>query len=708
MPRNRNDTVRILAENWSAPVTTAPREAGRPLICIASTYTFHAPFLESELLPRFLGLKFDETEGVRPFVVEREQALATARVCVLVDANHFDPSQTTLRWDQLPVRVPGGAQHSKVVMLIWENFFDDENSAPRRLILDAIAFLQDVSSWVRASEAARGRLQGTLEDARARVRSWRQMPAYFKPRERPRVTFVGGLPGPRRGVARSPIQQMLELWGTRRVSEVTVMTPFVGDLVGTADPVVEKLLELPRTRETIGYLIVPGNPSEDETRSLVVGLPRRFLEAWSSAWRIDPSKAQTYVVPLCREGEPANRDLHAKGVLLAGDGAAMLFCGSSNFSPHGMGVGVANVEANLCYLDDHGIKRDGMRLEDRLPVDWDKDFCEGPIWPETAKPIEDESEGPDRPLPLVFLWAVYNQYTSVLTVAVDPKAEFPSEWSLRWPGEHPHDAAPLADHRQFSQPPPEGRIVLPLPASLRGANIAGLRLEWRDDDGVMQSATLPVHVESTEHLLPPKEFRSLTAGGIVNCLLSGREPAEWVEALERRQMADAEKGGLRDLDSLRAVDTSAYVLYRTRRFGAALAALGERLQRTVRTRDAIAYRLRQDPLGPRMFAEALVREWRDAKKDNGERADGPAVLLFNLAEIKLVLAHVARRIADERLRPVFRETIDEIDRHCIEIASGSEPPPPNLLDYLKAVNAKTDHLLGGTSAGTAERTLHAG
>src|SRR5947208_9708758 len=122
MPRNSNDGVRVFTGTWSAPVDPATGEVGRPLVCVASTYTFHAAFFESELLPRFLGLKFDDTESVRPFVVEREQALATARVCVLVDADHFDVSQSTLRWDQLPVRVPGGAQHSKVVVLFWENY----------------------------------------------------------------------------------------------------------------------------------------------------------------------------------------------------------------------------------------------------------------------------------------------------------------------------------------------------------------------------------------------------------------------------------------------------------------------------------------------------------------------------------------------------------------------------------------------------------
>lgn len=726
MPRSRSDTVQTLAGRWSVPVIAPIGEVGRPLVCVASTYSFHAPFIESELLPRFLGLKFDETEGVRPFVVEREERLATARVCVLVDADHYDPSQSTLRWDQLPVRVPRGAQHSKVVALIWENyarlivssanltrpgyrrnreiagvvdFYDHESSAPRRLVLDAIAFLQNVSEWVRASAKAKARLSEALEEARTRVRSWRKMPADFTPLERPRVTFVGGLPREKDGVARSPLEQVIEIWGTRRAREITVMTPFVGDLAGTSDPVVEKLLEIPRTRDVTGYLVVPGRPSEDDAKRMVAGLPRRFVESWSLAWRVDLSDVPTYVVPLCRSDETANRDLHAKGILVGGDGVAMLLCGSSNFSPHGMGVGVANVEANLCYLDNPDTKRNGLRLEDRLPVDWDKDFCDHPIWPETAEPIEDEQAGMDRPLPSAFLWAVYNQRTAVLTVAVDPSAEFPLEWSLRWPGERSDEAPPLADHRQHPRPPVEGCIVLQLATSLRGANIAGLRLLWRDEQGALQSATLPVHIESGDDLLPPEEFRSLTADGILECLLSGREPAEWVEALERRQAAGKGNTAAREIDSLRAVDTSGYVLYRTRRLGAALATMGERLLRTVRTRDAMAYRLRQDPLCPIALVEALVREWQNTVSGNGgSSAADPAVLLFSLAEINLMLAHVARRVSEAHLRPLFRETIEHIDRQCSEIASSSAPPP-NLRDYLTAVKGKYANLFEDSMGG---------
>jgi hypothetical protein len=720
MPRSNAKIAGTLANAWSAPSDLPVGSAGRPLFCVASTYTFHAPFFESELLPRFLGLKFDETEGVRPFVVEREQALATSRACVLVNADHLDPSQSTLRWDQFPVRVPGGGvQHSKVVMLMWENsarlivssanltrqgyrrnreiagvvdFYDHETSAPRKLIIDAIRFIQEVSAWVRASDAAVERFQQGIEGARGRLHDWRSIPADFRPREIPRVFFVGGLPRRNGGVARSPLDQLLDLWGSRRADEITVMTPFVGDLDGTVDPVVERLLRLPRTREATGYLVVPGQPSEKDTKRMVVGLPRRFLEAWASTWRTEPGTVPTYVVPLCRQGEKANRDLHAKGVLVAGDGFEMLLCGSSNFSPRGMGVGMANAEANLCYADDYNAKRNGLRLEDRLPVDWEQDLCETAIWPETAEPIDDEQPGTNQPIPEAFLWAVYNQRSAVLTIAMDTKVPPPAEWSMRWPGEGSEQTPPLLDHQRLPQPPPDGRVVLQLSASLRGANIAGLRITWRDEAGAMKSGLMPVHVESSEDLLPPEEFRSLTARGIVECLLSGREPAEWVAILESRQSDALAGSNSRELDSLRAVDTSSYMLYRTRRLGTALTAQGERLLRTVRTREAISYQLRQDPLGPRMLAEALIRESEAALLLNGNHGGDASVLLFSLAEISLMLAHVARRLTEARLRPLFWETVEEIDRMSDEWAKRAAPSS-NLKRYLATVRKKCTDLL---------------
>ena len=718
MARVSNETV-ALASYWSTPSGYASGEPGRPLICLASTYTFHASFFESELLPRFLGLKFDETEGTRPFIIEREQALAAARVAVLVDADHLDPSQTTLRWDQLPVRVPRGLQHSKVSLFLWENcarlivssanltrqgyrrnrevagvidFFDHESSAPRRILIDAVGFLRNLSASVRASVAVKERLMGCLSEVRSRVGSWRQMPTEFSARARPQVTFVAGLSGPRGNVANSPIEQLLELWGNRRADEVTVMTPFVGDLVETVDPVVNKLLELKRARDAVGYLVVPGRPSEDDPTSMLVGLPRRFLNAWSTGWGVEPSNVATYVVPLCRDDEKINRDLHAKGVLIGGDGTTLLFCGSSNFSPHGMGVGAANAEANLCYIDDTEAKRDGRYLEDRVPANWEKDLCSRTIWPEIAEPIDDEKPSTDRPLPPAFLYAIYNQCAATISIIVDATISFPIEWSLRWPGEAFGESPPIVDHLQYPRPPSDGRMVVQLPLSFRGANIAALRLIWQDEEGNMQSALLSVQVEDEDSLLAPAEFRSLTANGILECLLSGREPAEWIDVIERRQAALRANPSRPELDSLRAVDTSSYLLYRTRRLGTALAALGERLVRTVRTRQAIAYRLRQDPLGPLMLAEALVHEWEDATPQHESSESKRDALLFNLAEMNLTLAYAARRLNSANLLDLFYSTIDKVDAMSAAFVSGYTPPA-NLAQYLSAVRQKQGQLL---------------
>ncbi|HUI71858.1 MAG TPA: hypothetical protein VL354_15160, partial [Spirochaetia bacterium] len=162
-----------LTSYWSAPVPTAqPDEvsAGAPVACIATTYTFDAAFFEVDLLPRFLGLKFDHTEREISFLVEREQALGTVRACVLVDHTCVDARQTTLRWDQMAVRVPNGAQHAKIVVLVWERWlriivssanltrtgyrrnreiagvldvFDGKDSMPLQPARDVLSFLSD-------------------------------------------------------------------------------------------------------------------------------------------------------------------------------------------------------------------------------------------------------------------------------------------------------------------------------------------------------------------------------------------------------------------------------------------------------------------------------------------------------------------------------------------------------------------------------------
>ncbi|NCO35775.1 MAG: hypothetical protein GW893_18180, partial [Armatimonadetes bacterium] len=121
MGRRRKDEGQYLSDYWKPPSDThLEGGVGEPCACLGTTFEFDAGFFEAELLPRFLGLRFDHTENERTFILEREDALAKTRAAVLVDISKFDPGQTTLQWEQLPIQVPGGIQHAKLTLLVWQ------------------------------------------------------------------------------------------------------------------------------------------------------------------------------------------------------------------------------------------------------------------------------------------------------------------------------------------------------------------------------------------------------------------------------------------------------------------------------------------------------------------------------------------------------------------------------------------------------------
>jgi len=693
---------KTLTSYWSAPVPTGrPDEvsAGAPVACIATTYTFDAAFFEVDLLPRFLGLKFDHTEREVSFLVERELALGTVRACVLVDHTCVDARQTTLRWDQMAVRVPSGAQHAKIVVLVWERWlriivssanltrtgyrrnrevagvldvFDGKGSMPLQPARDVLSFLSDVAGtgWVKAHDAARERMISTLEFVRSRLGRWRQAPADFTLRELPRVSFVGGRPATNGRRMLSVIDQVADLWGNRRANEVTVLTPFVGETDSGMERLTSRLLNLSRrsSKSVATYLGIPGHPSEQaESGRMVSDLPLSFLKTWNTVWSEIQDGPAVFVVPPARSGEKLNRVLHAKALLLADGQREILTCGSSNFTPHGMGMGAANVEANLCYQDEIGPR---SRLDIRMPVIWygdDNDSCDDVFWPAKVDPPADES--PTQPaLPFVFKAVTFNEQAATLTVFFDTAHALPAIWSLARPGAKANDTGTIIlDSLQVKSVPTEGRRTVDMPGSLRGLTLTCVRVAWTDDAGQSQSGWLPVQTEGLEDLLPPEQFRGLTSDHIMNCLISGREPAELVDENENDLGHLSSAAELsRACDPLREIDTTGYTLYQIRKLGQTLAALAERLLRTVRTKEAVAYRLRQDPLGPVALADALTKDLTVEGQPPGTAQMLASQLAFSFAEIALTLAYACRRVradhnpGDHDVRPVYRDVVKNL------------------------------------------------
>lgn len=697
-----------LASYWMAPERDGG--VGEPVACLASTYTFHASLFENELLPRFLGLRYDQTERESIFVLEREDRLATITAAVFVDSTQVDSGQTTGRWSQVPVAVRGGCQHSKVTLLVWErfvrvvvasanlttsgyrknremaaafDFFDGEDSSPRELLANVLDFLNDeLLAYGLMPRATSARLAETIDGVRRRVRTWRSLPAAAD--KLPTVDFLPVLP-PRSGRrARGVLEALVDVWGNRRATDISVMTPFTGDSPEAVRTTMKALFEIPRTRDARGFLIVGGRPSADDEERFVADLPIWFRDEWAKGWKTEPADVSVYVVPPHRDDEPkAVRHLHAKAILVQSDDRTLLLMGSSNFSPHGLGIGAYNIEANVCFLarqPDHVTS-----LEGALPVDWNNDFADDVTWPEDSPPGAEDGPSQTPLLPAVFAWATYHDRLGKLTVGLDRSQTFPQRWSIRLPG-----ANLLLESESFEVRADMDRLDVTLGMEHRARRITCIVIDWIDFEGVKHEARLPTLVADDDELLAPEEFRALTCDGILDCLLSGRDPIEWGESQSRKTKSSANNV----FDPLKAIDTSTFTLYRTRRLGRALAALSRRLLATLRTPTAIRHRLERDPIGPVMFARAMVRDVEVA--DDSARA----ATVFALAELMLSLAHVGQRIDGKGklgLAPLFHNAVRTIDDLRQQYDLDERVTTGSLAAYVEDVRSKCALVLGRAS-----------
>ena len=702
MPKRRTTETPALASYWMAPDRDGG--VGEPIACFASTYTFHAAHFENELVPRFLGLRYDNTEREPVFVLEREDRLATVTAAVFVDASQVDGGQTTGRWLQVPVAVVRGCQHAKVTILVWERFirvivasanltrsgyrknremasilefFDADAAAPRDVLSDVLDFIDELMAFARMPPETAKHLAEALDATRRRARSWREMPSGTD--RPPSVKFVPVLPPRERRKGRGSIDAIVEGWGNRRATDITVMTPFIGDSPEAVRTTLRALLQIPRSREAKGHLVIGAAPHEDRT---VVDLPKWFRDEWMSAWSLHPSELSLFAVPPRRDGEPkAARSLHAKSILVESEDRTLLLMGSSNFSPHGLGEGAFNIEANLCFV---ARDRDQMlALECALPVDWAEDKVMDAEWPEDAKkPTEDgPSDAPS--VPPAFAWVTYHDVSRKLSIGLNLAAPLPSQWWVRLPGS---EVALLQ-----GPPAPEGdRIEVVLQNEKGARRVTAVTIAWKDDRGAVLQATLPTLVADEGELLAPEELRALGSDGILDCLLSGRDPIEWADARGNRRTSQTTD----PLDALKTIDTSSYTLYRTRRLGRALAALSRRLLSTLRTPAAIRHRLERDPVGPLMLADALVRE---AKASGGESS----ATAFGLAELSLCVAHVGARVDPKgklKLLPLFRHCLDAVDALRGELSDAAAGGA--LGKYVRDVQAKSAALVPAVEGAT--------
>src|SRR5438045_118386 len=114
MSPRKAETTGAMLELWRPS-----KGGGDPIGCLTTTYTFHAGLFDEQCLARFLEIESEPNREELPFLLERESRLGGVYAGVLVDHTQAGVEHS-YRWDVLAVRVPGGKQHAKVSLLVWE------------------------------------------------------------------------------------------------------------------------------------------------------------------------------------------------------------------------------------------------------------------------------------------------------------------------------------------------------------------------------------------------------------------------------------------------------------------------------------------------------------------------------------------------------------------------------------------------------------
>ena len=435
-----------------------PSDAGEPVGCLATTFTFDPGFFEEQCLSRFLRLDSLPERGGLAYLLERESRLGTVTASVLVDRSYAGVDHA-MRWDVLPVHIPGGVQHAKVCVLAWSeliriiissanlteqayrrNFesvsvFDARSDSREADVFDdCIGFISSLMTYTIGHDSdhpAVSRATSFLESVSDMLRGWSSSK---QKRNGIQVSFAATLPQDKTtGNGQSSLEAAMQFVRKAGNSPASafVASPFWDDAPSSdgTDLVVELSGKMGRGVTRTLHINVPA--LNDEKPASKLGAPRHLYEV--SCERFHRTTVAT--LPL-RDPDGNFRPWHAKMLRFEQQGYHAVMIGSSNFTRAGMGVGnTRNAEANVVYLVS----------KDAAPVTIGKLLG---VWPELDAVSDPDSvdwcgayqlpgmENGDTPpteiamLPLGFVTAVFRSGQSSELHLRFRSSRLPDEWSI--------------------------------------------------------------------------------------------------------------------------------------------------------------------------------------------------------------------------------------------------------------------------------------
>jgi HKD family nuclease len=352
-----------------------PDNAGEPVGCITTTFTFQADFFEEECLPRFLGMESNEEDGV-VYLVEREEKLNCVDcVAVWVDQSYAKQVRN-MRWDLIPFRLRQGILHAKITFLRWTghlrilvasaNATDSGYRKNREIMISldfnednfqdkqtALTLLKSMKEWldldIVCSDAVKARsyqfLQANinfLEGLSSVPENTRNQEYFTFP-----VIVQGGKP--------SFFEQVTSIW-KQHIGDVGptyshLVTPFFDPGTDTNVPT-ERLWDIMKKKGAIEQYVYTSGEKDLNGKPLNIHAPESVFKTIPQ----NRSGAEIYFIlidPFSKD-DKAFRPLHAKLYWFENDKEEYIFvAGSSNFTSKGLGIRTGNIEANLAIVGAH-------------------------------------------------------------------------------------------------------------------------------------------------------------------------------------------------------------------------------------------------------------------------------------------------------------------------------------------------------------------
>jgi hypothetical protein len=624
-----------------------PQDAGDAVGCLATTYTFAPGLFDEQCLARFLEIESEPDREDLAFLLERETRLGGIYAGILVDHTQAGVAHS-LRWDVLPVRIPGGKQHAKLSLLAWTrhvrvivasaNLTEQgyrinrevatsvdltPSLADLTLLTDAVSLLRRLVELVPGASSRPPEVQRAerfLDQVERNVRGWEPVRKGATVRRQ----LVCTLPAGSGATARSSLEETVSACRTRGTSpsEIWVASPFYDGDEGARRVTSALCKAMARGDRRDLWFAVPALRDEGQAAAPRLAAPRALLDtpaAYGAA-------VSFQILPVLEDKN--RRPWHAKMLVLRAADYAALLVGSSNFTCAGMGVGGhRNTEANLLTIaDEMAYAREAGKLEAVWP---DMEHVDDPEAAEWAGPYADdvEEEQPAVVVPAGFLSATYRAGDERrIILRLDP-VHLPGEWSVLAGGTPVSELASAEAWREAGN-----AVLLELPWKPVQPP-EKLLVRWEGCEAFM-----PLNVEEARALPAPAALEQMSADDML-LILAASDPSAAFRAWARRQGGigsldeDLDSATPIDLDPLRRYDLKATFLHRIRRRAAVLAQLRANLQRPVWSRSALDWRLR-GLVGVEALGERLVRELESANGNANEALLTLADFLIVLGEVK--------------------------------------------------------------------------